>query len=824
MKKKSIFADMTGRKLIAIVLYFFAFDLMGQCPNCGNHTIDSGESNLNCPQDVPQPPTCTSCASIGTFDPNNGIRQTWDFVGTTTFSTTGLPAGWSFASAPSPSTSGAALANDVFGPRHGLVQPNCSGSCTGTNYFCIGNIANLVSSGSQKLGGNFDGRTNVTQNLSYVVLRGANNPALVSPSFNFSGVESFKIQIWLNVSETSCGQMNSWGSCSGNQARLDFSADGGTTWSLNMLLTTSSSNVDMCNNSTTNTFWVQEGTWSRICVTVFRSASSPGNFYTFANANTAPSGIVVNNAYFTNNFRFRIVYLQSASCNNSTTTNPGRYLAVDYPVVTSGNQVIPCGISFIKMCGFGEDNNDENVGSNTSTSTQIAFGTTRRGVNQAERGVEIFTSQNASFQSVNTSGASLPSNHNLCDSEGGDAICADWLSNNNSYFVVYECLTDFEPTSGSVQVNYYKGASPQSFQLTKVTAAGKTPAIGWRWTGSRFINCSNSADLLPGCSGYYFSTTSLPLQFLRVFYGLSIDGLGRTYAYYGPNSCTHYFNGPFISPRTQLQATVSAPNYIACNGNQVAFIGISNFCQTSSAFTGSSTVSVFGPNNPNLLFETINSNTLGNQPVTTPGEYVIVANAPNSPTQCLDCRQKICLNLTTADLDALNCNPLSIQFENFILLYNPEWVLLQWKFPSNEISHFNIQAGNSPDNLKNIGKITEFNANGNYDFKIFREKYLWYRIEAVLNNGSSVFSTLKESQNSNSFYQVLKYQNRIQISNYLSMNIQAQLMDLNGKIIKKIQSSEELIEIPVENLPKSLYLLELQFIDGSKVVEKIWME
>lgn len=811
------------KKYLFLLFIFIVFQIYSQCPNCGNWASNSGENNINCPQDVPQPPTCSTCSSINTFDPNPGIRQTWDFVGTTTFSTTGLPAGWSFASAPSPSTAGPALANDIFGPRHGLVQPNCSGGCSGTNYFCIGNIANNVPSGSQKLGGNFDGRPNVSQNLSYVVLRGANNPALVSPAFNFSGVESFKIQIWLNVSETSCGQMNSWGSCVGNQARIDFSADGGTTWSLNMIMTPSSTSTDMCTNATSNTFWIQEGTWSRICITVFRSSTSPGNFYSFASSNTAPSGIVVNSAYFTNNFRFRVVYLQSASCNNSSATNPGRYLAVDYPVVTSGNQVIPCGISFINMCGFGADNNDEGVGSNNSFSTTTVFGSTRRGVNHAERGVEIFTSQNASFQSVNTSGSSLPSNHNLCDSEGGDALCADWLSNNNSYFVVYECLTDFEPTSGSVQVNYYKGTSPQSFQLTKVTSAGRTPSIGWRWTGSRFINCSNSSDLLPGCSGYYFSTTSLPLQFLRVFYGLSIDGLGRTYAYYGPNSCTHYFNGPFITPRTQLQATTSAPNYIECNGTQAVFTGISNFCQNSSGFTGTSSISVYGPNNPSLLFETIPSNTLGTQPITTPGEYLIVANLPNSPTQCLDCRQKICINLTATDIANLNCSPLAITFQDFQLFEQPYALQLQWKIHSNDIQYFNVQAAQSFNQFHNLLKIDSQTQQDQYEVTLTKGYYKWYRIEAVLHDGTSIFSPVLEYNLQNSsIYQIFQQNEQLRITNSQNLSMRIQLYDLSGKIIYQNTTEQNSTSINLGNYSPGLYLLEIQFSDGSKVLEKIW--
>lgn len=804
---------------------FLCWKIQAQCPNCGNWQVNAGETNINCPQDIPQPPTCTSCAGIGTYESNVGIRQTWDFTGTTTFSTIGLPVGWSFASAPSPSTSGAALTNDVFGPRHGLVQPNCSGGCAGTNYFCIGNIANLVTVGSQKLGGNFDGRPNVSQNLSYVVLRGSNNPALVSPTFNFSGVESFKIQIWLNASETSCGQMNSWGSCVGNQARLDFSADGGITWSLNMVMTTSASNVDMCSNATSNTYWIQGGTWSRVCITVFRSATSPGNFYTFASANTAPSGIVVNSAYFTSNFKFRIVYLQSASCNSSSSTNPGRYLAVDYPVVTSGNQVIPCGISFINMCGFGADNNDEGVGSSTSTSTALTgIGSVRRGVNHAERGVEIFNSQNSSFLPVNTSGGSLPTNYNLCDAEGGDALCADWGNNNNSYFVVYECLTDFEPSIGGVQVNYSKGTNPQTFALSKVTAPGKTPAIGWRWSGSRFINCSNSGDLLPGCSAYHFSTSSLSLQFIRAFYGLSIDGLGRCYAYYGPNSCTNYFNGPFISPRTQLQATVSAPNYIACNGTQAVFMGISNFCQSGTSFSGTSTISVYGPDNPSLLFETINSGVLGNNPITTPGEYFIVANLPNAPTQCLDCRQKVCVNITASDITNLNCNPLALQFENFQLLNKNNYLQLSWTISPENIAYFHVLGGTAPNNLQSLTQIEPQNNQKHYNFNLpANTHYQFFRIEALLQDGYSVFSPIQQNSfNSSQLYQITQKNHQVEVINPLQFALQLRLYDLNGRLLSEKYGSEESISLSLEDYPNGLYLLDIHFPDGSKTVEKIW--
>jgi hypothetical protein len=303
----------------AMVCLLLTFSAIAQCPTCGNGVVDAGETNLNCPQDVNHDGTCASpCAQPVPFESVAGTRQAFDFVGATTYGTASLPVGWTFAGAPTATTAGALPAADAYGAKAGLVQPNCSGSCTATNGFCIGNIANSIAVGGSgtggKLGANFDGRTNINQNLSYAVLRGQNNPTLVSPTFNMSAVEGFKIQFWLNASETSCGQTNGWGSCTGNNVFLDFSANGGTNWTQIMTLNTSSTNTDMATNATTNTFWIQEGTWSRVCLTVFKTSTATGNFYPAATANTAPSGMMVNSAYFTNSFKFRRVDFRSLTC------------------------------------------------------------------------------------------------------------------------------------------------------------------------------------------------------------------------------------------------------------------------------------------------------------------------------------------------------------------------------------------------------------------------------------------------------------------------------------------------------------------------------
>lgn len=647
------------------------------------------------------------CAQPTAFETAVGIRDAYDFSGTTTYAITGLPSGWSFAGAPAASTAGSLPAADAYGAKAGLIQPNCSGSCTGTNGFCIGNIANNVAVGANgtngKLGANFDGRANISQNLSYAVLRGQNNPTLVSPTYNVSGVEGFKIQFWLNPSETGCGQSNSWSSCTGNVAYLDFSTNG-TSWTQILTMNLSSTNSDMCTNNNTNTLWMSDSRWSRVCLTVFKSSSSPGNFYTAATASSAASGIMVNSAYFTSTFRYRIRYAQTASCTSGiSTTNPGRYLAIDYPVFTSGNQLIPCGISFSNMCGYGADTNDDGVGSNSSTSTSVAFSTVKRSVNQAELGVEILSSQTSAFASQNLSGSAFATNYDLCNAEGGDRQCIDWRTNTNFYTAVYECVTDWEaPSATGINLQYFKGTTPQSVGMTKVTAAGKTAAIGWRYSANRIVSCGASSDLNAGCNGYSFLSGSLPVQFGRGFYGLATNTLGESWTYYGATSCSHYFNGPFFAP-IAVPDTVSsgAGNYIACSSGVPVFTGLVDYCSSPVGFSGNAQLEITGPNG---FSETIASGATGTTPVTDPGSYVITATPPSGPAQCINCGRSVCINVTSADLDPCS-SLLPLELISFNAVCNQGNIAVEWCTASEkDNAHFILEQSLDGVEFKTISR------------------------------------------------------------------------------------------------------------------------
>jgi hypothetical protein len=726
-----------------------------QCPDCGNSAVDVGETNLNCPQDVAHDATCSSpCSQPTSFENTAGIRVAYDFVGTTTFGGAALPTGWTFAGAPSATTAGALPAADVFGIKGGLVQPNCSGSCTLTNYFCIGNLASNQAVGaggtSGKLGANFDGRANVAANTSYAILRGQSNPTLVSPSYDMSAVNGFKVQFWLFPSETSCGLTGSWGSCVGNNAFLDFSADGGTTWTQIMIINLSSTNTDMCTNNSTNTKWLTESAWSRVCLTVFRNTTAEGNFYTAASGSTAASGMMVNSAYFTANFKFRIRYSQTASCTNATATNPGRYLAIDYPVVTSGNEMIPCGISFSKMCGYGLDNNDDGVGSSATSST-VVFGTTRRSVNQAERGVEILTSQSAAFASQNLTGSTFATNYDLCNAEGGDKQCIDWQSNNNFYLVVYECIADWEAASGTgINVQYYKGTTAQSTGMTKVTSVGKTALIGWRYSANRFVSCGSLSDLNPGCNGYSFLSGSLPTQFARGFYALATNSTGQSWPFYGATSCSHYFNGPFFSPIAEPAPDLGSPNFVVCNSGILYFNGLVDYCSTNTGMTGNATLDIVGPNG---FTETINSGSTGVNPIVDAGDYYITANTPATPTQCLDCGKTVCVTISAFDINA--CILLPVELLNFQLKNVNGKNQLSWTTTSElNNDYYEIERKTNDSSFVKIGRVeSSGNTNNLTEYTFLDQKpalgISYYRLKQVDVNGDFKYSKIISSNLSN---------------------------------------------------------------------------
>jgi hypothetical protein len=448
--------------------------------------------------------------------------------------------------------------------------------------------------------------------------------------------------------------------------------------------------------------------------------------------------MMVSSTWFNASFKYRIRYSQTASCTGTiTTTNPGRYLAIDYPVITSGNQMIPCGISFINMCGYGPDNNDDGVGS-SSTSMTTVFGTTRRSPNNAERGVEILTSQTSAYASQNLSGSTFATNYDLCNAEGGDKQCINWQSSNNFYSAVYEAIMDFERPN--INLQYYKGTTAQSTTLTKVTTAGKTPTVGWRYSGSRIVSCGSTSDLNPGCNGYSFQTPSLPTQFIRAFYQLAVNSTGNSWSFYGPTSCSNYFNGPFFSP-TAVPDTISGESgFVTCNPDPV-FMGNVNYCSDDAGFTGSSTLTITGPNG---FSETINSGAIGTTVIADTGTYTITPNLSSSPAQCLSCARSICVNVTSSDL--INCSILPIELVSFSGQELMNKIRLDWITQTETNNdHFIVEKSFDAINFNSIGNVDGVGTSSIQRKYVFYDNSFpmnsaYYRLRQVDFNGAETLS------------------------------------------------------------------------------------
>jgi hypothetical protein len=368
-------------------------------------------------------------------------------------------------------------------------------------------------------------------------------------------------------------------------------------------------------------------------------------------------------------------------------------------------------------------------------------------------------------------------------------------------------------------VNYYKGTTPQSFSLSKVTTAGKTAAIGWRYSGSRYVNCDGSLDLNPGCNGYLFLSNSLPTQFSRGFYGLATNSIGQSWSYYGATSCSHYFNGPTFAPIAIPTAMPSVTNYTICNGSDLVFTADVNYC-SSSSFTGSSSISITGPGG---FSETINGGSSGTNPVTIAGEYFLTGHTPTSPSQCLDCGRTICVTVSQLEID--NCmTPLPVGLKSFRIDNSSSASLLLWETESEENSdYFDVQRSEKGTDFESIGKVSAKGTSDQLQSYHFTDSNpfigtSYYRLKMVDLNGAARFSAILSAHHSSESIQVIPNPNTgsFQVIGLNGMS-KLELCDLQGKVLQVKETNEEVILFETRQ-KTGVYLLR---ITGSKGIETI---
>ncbi|MCC6700324.1 MAG: T9SS type A sorting domain-containing protein, partial [Fluviicola sp.] len=416
----------------------------------------------------------------------------------------------------------------------------------------------------------------------------------------------------------------------------------------------------------------------------------------------------------------------------------------------------------------------------------------------------------------------LPSNFDLCNAEGGDQQCIDWQTNNNGYFVVYECITDWEVPSGNLNVQYYKGSTAQSFGLTKVTAVGKTALKGWRMSGSRFVNCS-SGDLNAGCNGYSFRSGSLPTQFARGFYALATNSIGDSWSFYGATSCSNYFKGPNFAPIAVPDTVTGAGNYVTCVGSQLFFTGLSEFCSTSG-FTGPATLDITGPGG---FTETINSSAVGLTPITLAGDYTIKANTPNTLAQCLDCGKAVCITVTQAEID--NCAiPLPVTLVDFKAFSSETTVELNWKTLSEQNSAYfilqrsqNGEAFTTIDTIFAAGESAQTISYQSIDHSPL-SNVSYYRLVQVDQNGTTRTSNSISVDRTASFPSISPNPSSgVFYLSFLPKDASYELSDLDGKILQSGTLNSTILDLSQQ--ANGIYYFTLQ-LPGKTVHHRLVKE
>ncbi|TXI83350.1 MAG: T9SS type A sorting domain-containing protein, partial [Crocinitomicaceae bacterium] len=458
------------------------------------------------------------------------------------------------------------------------------------------------------------------------------------------------------------------------------------------------------------------------------------------------------------------------------------------------------------------------------TTTATAFGTVKRSVNNAERGAEILTSQNSSFAAQNLSGSAFATNFDLCNAEGGDKQCIDWNANNNFYTTVYECIADWEAPSGTgINLQYYKGTTPQSIGMSKVTAAGKTALIGWRYSANRFVSCGSTTDLNPGCNGYSFLSGSLPTQFSRAFYALATNNLGQAWSFYGATSCSHYFNGPFFSPIAIPDTSVTG--VITCSSGDSFFTGDVDYCSTSAGFTGTPSLSIVGPNGFN---ETISAGSVGTTPIVDAGDYTITASVPTTPTQCLDCGKSICVPISAAQI--ASCTALPIDLFNFYLENLTNRIVINWQTLSEHNSaYFEVQKSVDAIGFEAIGSIDA--AGNSSDLLTYsfvddeKNELVYYRLKQVDFDGKFAYSQILSLENAT---KTVFYPNPSNGSINVSIandNSTVSIVNSMGTIVYQVAFSEKgnyLIDL--KHHAKGVYWLEVISNEDTHIEQLILSE
>jgi hypothetical protein len=353
------------------------------------------------------------------------------------------------------------------------------------------------------------------------------------------------------------------------------------------------------------------------------------------------------------------------------------------------------------------------------------------------------------------------------------------------------------------------------------------------YTGSRIVSCASITDLNPGCNGYSFIGT-LPAQFARGFYNLSVNSLGQSWSFYGASSCSHFFNGPFFAPIAIADTVSNAGNYLTCNTDgDLVFTGLVKYCSDNSGFTGNASLSIIGPNG---FSEVINSGDTGIVAVVDTGEYIITPTIPTQPASCVDCARHTCITVSTADLGA--CLQLPVELLNFNVNCQISNRIIRWQTASEtNNAYFEVERSSNALDFNLLQRVypTGTHSNQLQTYQIAdtdMDDIVYYRIKQIDQDSSIHYSRIiyssceEDNLNGQYAFSTFLQNGNVVIKNTKNnmVNCILQFVDVTGNIIfsKKLQfaASETSHNLYVGDLPKGMYYLHLWNLEDGDLYKK----
>jgi uncharacterized repeat protein (TIGR01451 family) len=162
---------------------------------------------------------------------------------------------------------------------------------------------------------------------------------------------------------------------------------------------------------------------------------------------------------------------------------------------------------------------------------------------------------------------------------------------------------------------------------------------------------------------------------------------------------------------------------------------------------------------------------------------------------------------------------------------NTQTVVNLWK-TANEMNvhHFNVQRSFNGKDFVNVGEVAALNEiNNDYSFidvvaSNLLSPIIYYRLEAIDKDGSKTYSGIKniitKLQNLNIQVYPNPAINQISIQRKTDKVETVSIIDIDGKIVKKIQLNKFLQTVSINELQKGIYLLKFEHSEMIKLIKQ----